>query len=213
MIRKSITENEEEMIVHSAQPKDAKGKKSTAPAGRPRSIRAHHAVLQAALDLLKERGYKAVTIEGIADRAGVGRQTIYRWWPSKAAIVLEAAAAMAEVQVQVQERGSLRHDLQIFLERTFRALEQTGPIMRGLMAEAQLDPAFGAALRTGFIEQRRRVLRGILRRGIARGELKQEIDCEFLIDVLYGSMWYRLLNQHAPLNKRFASQLAALVTQ
>ena len=183
-------------------------KSQPARQGRPRSKQARQAILAAALGILKEQGYRAVSIEGIAAHAGVGKQTIYRWWKSKAEIVLEAFAQEAEALIPVPDTGSAREDLCLFLERTFRALKKTGPIVCALMAEAQISPTFGPTFREQFIEIRRKSLRSILQNGKERGELAEQVDVEFLIDCLYGPMWYRLLSQHAPLDKAFAAQLA-----
>jgi AcrR family transcriptional regulator len=183
-------------------------------AGRRRSKKSHEAILKAALTLLNERGYGAVTIEGIAARAGVGKQTIYRWWPSKAAVILEAFTACAESRVMPPNHGNLHTDLANFLETVFETLtRETGPILRALMSEALLDSEFAGALREIFIARRRQVLLEILQRGVARGEVRAQMDFELIIDMIYGPMWYRLLNQHGPLDKAFADQLTNAIVK
>jgi AcrR family transcriptional regulator len=180
--------------------------------GRQRSRAAHEAILKAALTLLQKDGYRAITIEKIAAEAGVGKQTIYRWWPSKAAVVLEAFAGGAGSRIRAPESGDLRSEVTQFLRTTFERLSaESGPIVRGLMSEALLDPDFAAAFREMFIAKRRTVLREILERGVRRGEVIARFDLELMVDMLYGPMWYRLLNQHAPLDSTFAEQLAAVV--
>ncbi|HEY4460139.1 MAG TPA: TetR/AcrR family transcriptional regulator [Pseudonocardiaceae bacterium] len=180
--------------------------------GRPRSAQAHRAILDAALAELKERGYAALTIEGIAGRAGVGKQTIYRWWPSKADVVLDAMLDLTSTEIIVPDKGSLPEDLVAFLRATFRQRGQR-PVLIGLMAQAILDPAFAKQFRDRFLFARRAALRGILQRAAERGEVAAELDLELLIDLVYGVLWYRLLLDHAPLGEAAGQQLAALVVR
>ena len=186
---------------------DTRRLKSDGP-GRRRSEQSHRAILESALFILVEQGYRALTIEGVAKRAGVSKQTIYRWWSSKAAIVLEALTIDAQERLPVPNTGTVRGDLKVLLSGAFRELAQrTGPIVRGLMAEAQLDPEFAQAFREDFIARRRQVLLEVLRRGQERDEISVIVDLELIVDLLYGPMWYRLLNQHAPLDGDFARHL------
>lgn len=176
--------------------------------GRRRSEQSHRAILESALAILAEQGYRALTIEGVAARAGVGKQTIYRWWSSKAAIVLEALTADTQERLPSPDTGSVRDDLEQLLAASLRELAQrSGPIVCGLMAEAQLDPEFGRAFREDFIARRREVLLDVLRRGQHRGEISDLTDLELIVDLIYGPMWYRLLNKHAPLDEDFARRL------
>ncbi|GHO78590.1 TetR family transcriptional regulator [Ktedonobacter sp. SOSP1-85] len=187
------------------------GKESKASARR-RNKESHEAILQAALDLLERDGYKALTVEAIAALAGVGKQTIYRWWPSKGAVVFEAFAARAALDVPLPDLGTVREDVLAFIENTFRSLnEGMEKTVRSLMAEAQFDAEFGKEFRQTFIEARRKALKTLLERGIQRGELPLDTDLDFLLDMIYGPMWYRLLNQHAPLDAYFARQLMDFV--
>ena len=189
------------------------GRLKTSPrAGRPRSSASHAAILAAALKLLHARGYRAVTIEGIASEASVGKQTIYRWWRSKAEVILEAFTRHTADRIAVPDSDNMQIDLEKFLVKAFYSLtHEAGEVVRGLMSEALIDPKFAEKMRTIFIASRRRALRDILAQGIRRGELGSDVDTEFVIDLIYGAMWYRLLNRHAPLNSRFARQLSELV--
>jgi len=163
--------------------------------------------------LLREKGYRSVTIEGIAETAGVGKQTIYRWWPSKAAVILEAFARDTAVRVPAPDTGNLQRDLKIFLVKAFEILNrESGQIMRSLMSEALLDVEFAMTLREIFIDSRRHALRDILMRSIKRGEISPKVEIELMIDLIYGPMWYRLLNKHAPLDKEFAHHLSKTIT-
>jgi AcrR family transcriptional regulator len=178
--------------------------------GRPRSETARRAILTAAIDELQENGYAALTIEGIAARAGVGKQTIYRWWPSKADVVLDAMLDLASARITVPDEGSLHADLSAFLSATFQQRGQR-PVLIGLMAQAVLDPPFATAFRDRFLFSRRDALRTILDRAVTRDEIAPDMDLELLIDVIYGVLWYRLLLDHAPLDEAAGRQLAALV--
>jgi AcrR family transcriptional regulator len=191
---------------------DSKRSGITARPGRPRSATAHTSILAAALTLLRQKGYRSVTIEGIAAEAGVGKQTIYRWWPSIAAVILEAFAQYTADRIEIPDSGNVQSDLQVFLSQAFGVLSrESGQIVRGLMSEALLDPAFADAMRDIFIASRRSALREILTKGIERGELAPDADIELVIDLIYGPMWYRLLNNHAPLDVKFADQLSEMI--
>jgi AcrR family transcriptional regulator len=179
-------------------------------AGRPRSDATRRAILNAAVDELRERGYAAMTIERIAARAGAGKQTIYRWWPSKADVVLDALLEMAAEFVEVPDHGSLRADLDSFLAASFKQRGQR-PILRALMAQAVLDPAFGRAFRERFLSARRAVLRGVLERAVAREEIAPDEDLDLLVDIVFGVLWYRLLSDHGPLDEEAGRALAELV--
>jgi AcrR family transcriptional regulator len=139
--------------------------------------------------------YAALTVEGIAARAGAGKQTIYRWWPSKADVVLEAMLEEVASAIAAPDKGSLPDDLVAFLSETFQQRAQR-PVLLGLMAQALLDPGFAQAFRDRFLFSRRAALREILERAAARGEIAAEVDPELLIDVVYGVLWYRLLLVH-----------------
>ncbi|QNP68717.1 TetR/AcrR family transcriptional regulator C-terminal ligand-binding domain-containing protein [Streptomyces roseirectus] len=178
--------------------------------GRPRSEESRGAILAAALEGLREHGFAALTIEGIAGRAGVGKQTIYRWWPSKADVVLDALLDQAEETIRVPDEGSLRADLTAFLGATFRQTHQR-PVLVGLMGQALLDPGFALAFRERFLFRRRGTLRELFDRAISRGEIAAGVDPELLVDVVYGVLWYRLMLDHAPLDGAASRQLTELV--
>ncbi|GAB1538799.1 TetR/AcrR family transcriptional regulator [Scytonema sp. NUACC21] len=181
---------------------------SKAPVSRRRNERSHQAILRATAELLEEKGYSDICIEAIAARAGVGKQTIYRWWSCKAAVVMEAYAAKAAQNIPTPDTGSVKQDLYQILQQLFAVLTTTtGTAVRGLIAEAQLDPKLAEAFREQFLECRRQATRTILERGIERGELRSDLNIELVIDAIYGPIWYRLLLKHAPLDNLFAEEL------
>ncbi len=179
------------------------------PRGRPRSRVCHQAILAATMALLEEKRYVDVTMEGIAARAGVAKQTLYKWWPSKARLTMEAYAGGVASRIQPPDTGSAEADLRDLLWQTCSALGRgnMGPTLAGLIAEAQLDTELQRELRETFIAARRQVSTAILERGMARGELRPDLDVSLVIDLVFGPVWYRLLLRHAPLDQAFANQV------
>jgi AcrR family transcriptional regulator len=185
---------------------------TTRSPGRPRSEPARRAVLAATVGLIEKSGYGRVTMEAIAQRAGVSKQTVYRWWPTKSAILLEALNEAAAAIAPAPDSGSLETDLRIFLRRTVAGA--AGPntrLLAALMAEAQLDEDFAEVFRTGFLARRRQVLVELLERGCSRGELAREVDSAFLAELVFATLWYRILARNRPLDRGFADQLTATV--
>jgi AcrR family transcriptional regulator len=182
-----------------------------APPARPlrRSDDVHEAILKAADELLAESGYLNVSIEAIAARAGAGKQTIYRWWPSKADLYMELYTVLANRVMTVPDTGTLVEDLrQIYrgLLTLFRATGG-GPALAGLIAEAQSNPAFAKRLFDELVTRRRAVWVEMLERARARGELPANSDLNLAVDILSGPVWYRLLLGHAPLDDSLADSL------
>ncbi|WP_269856613.1 TetR/AcrR family transcriptional regulator [Streptomyces sp. RPT161] len=184
----------------------------TAARGRPRSETARRAVLDAALRLCQRDGYQALTIKGIAQAAGVGRQTVYRWWPTKEAVLLEALRDLVHRQSArlAPDTGDTLADVRTLLDTTFRlARELTGHALVGLMAQAQHDPDLSARLQGTVIGPRRAALRDVLARGVERGELSDgEVPLDLAVDLAFGTMWYRLISHHAPVDDDLAAQLS-----
>ncbi len=182
--------------------------------GRPRSEKAHEAILTAADELLLARGLGAVSMDAVAEQAGVSKATIYRWWPTKETLALDALYhEWAAARPTAAETGSLPVDLLALLRPWVRLLAKRpyGRVIAALITEAQSDPAFAEQYRERFVEPRRAQARPILQRAIERGELPATTDLELALDLLYGPVYHRLLNGHAPLNDRFLSDLVDTV--
>ena len=173
--------------------------------GRPRSEDARNAVLGAASDLLLEQGLAAVSMDAVAARAGVSKATIYRWWPTKETLALDALYHEWAAVPQPRDTGSLRGDLISLLRPWAKIAGQRpyGRVIAALVTEAQTDPEFGRQYRTRFVEPRRDQARAIFRRAIERGEIPAATKTEVALDLLYGPVYHRLLHGHAPLNDRF----------
>jgi AcrR family transcriptional regulator len=180
--------------------------------GRRRSNQAHQAILQATREALSQVGYRDMTIEAIAATAGVGKKTIYRWWPSKAAVALEALTTSAEAHEPFPDTGSLEGDLLTYFEQAFAGLQgKTGTVLSGLAAEAQLDPEFARVFQQAFIVPMKASLVALLQRGLQRGELAPDTNLNVLADLMYGAKWYRFLLYPAPLDEAFAREIVKLI--
>jgi AcrR family transcriptional regulator len=180
--------------------------------GRPRSESARQAVLAATVRLIAEDGYGRVTMQDIARHAGVSKQTVYRWWPTKAAIILEALNEAATVIAPIPDTGAFDVDLSRFLRRTVAGGSgRNTRLLAALMAAAQLDESFAKAFRSDFLARRRQVLRELLERGRRGGELAATVDLDFLVELVFAMLWYRILARNQPLDDRFADQLADAV--
>jgi AcrR family transcriptional regulator len=177
--------------------------------GRRRNDAAKEAILDAAFRLLSDPGTENLTIDAIAAEAGVGRQTIYRWWPSKGAVVADALARHARVVVPERHTGSFAGDLEAFLADSFAGLqdEAFAARLRQIVAAAQHDEHVARVL-ADFTAARRAVLRALLERGRDAGELAPDADLDMLVDMAYGVLYYRLLVGHAPLDQEAARSLA-----
>ena len=196
-----------------ARPRGADGTAEPAPRGRPRSEKAHQAILAAAARLLLERGLAAVSMDAVAEQAGVSKATIYRWWPTKETLALDALyTEWAAAAPDPRDTGSLRGDL-LALLRPWARLVGSRPYARviaGLIAEAQTDPAFAAQYQERIVQPRRDQAREIFRRAIERGEIPASTRVEVALDLLYGPLYHRLLHGHAPLTDRFVREAVDL---
>ena len=184
--------------------------------GRPRSEASRAAILSAALFLVGEMGYGKVTLERIASHARVGKQTIYRWWDSRASLMSEVVRELALEKVQDRDLGSLRSDLEHFIGAGFDFpldVPQVPALLQGLMAEAQFDPDFHKRLLGELLEPRRAALRAVLERARSRGDLRRTIDIELVIDIVHGVLWYNLLATRRPLTRRVARNLAEVIAR
>jgi AcrR family transcriptional regulator len=176
-----------------------------------RSEEARMAVLEAAADLLAERGYAAVTIEGIAGRAGVAKQTIYRWWNSKADILFEALAVDAAEHFTPADHGDLGRDLRDHVRQlaVFLTATDSGAVWRALAGQAQLDPAVAARFEAEILAPQRERDRAPFLRARSRGELAAGTDIDLAIDQLVGPVYFRVLVTRRSVPPRFTDALVA----
>lgn len=159
--------------------------------------------------LLTDKGLAGFTMEGLAARAGVGKATIYRWWPSRGAVALDAFLAAVEPQVPYPDTDDFAVALRsqvLLLVGVFRDTP-AGGVVRALLAEAQSDADLAEAFRTRWLESRRTAGRAVFRRAQENGQLRKDLEIETAIDLVYGAVYFRLMTGHEPLSDEFAVHL------
>jgi AcrR family transcriptional regulator len=188
-----------------AEPRAAKGR---APHRRDENARL--AVLHAADDLLVERGFAGVTIEGIAGRAGVAKQTIYRWWTSKVDVLLDTLVEDAGRQLVIPDTGSAVDDMRRYLQLLahFLTEDPAGKVLLALIGEAQHDAEVARVFRQRYLDPQRHQEREMLNRAITAGELPEALDVDAVLDALCGPVVYRALTA-APIPPSFTDGLVA----
>ena len=184
---------------------------SPAPAvGRPRSERARLATLEATADLLVEGGLAAASMEAIAARAGVSKVTIYKWWPSRGAVAVDAYFHRFDETYTYVDTGDVAADLSAqirLLIHSFRG--RAGEIMAELIGRAQSDPALADTLRTGWLLPRREATATVLQRAVDRSQIRPDVDIPTVMDQLYAPLYWRLMMGHQALDDELADQLVA----
>lgn len=178
--------------------------------GRPRDEEARSRILEASLEALEELGYPGVTCEAIAQRAGASKATIYRWWPHKEAVMLEALRESVAQELPFPDSGSLKEDIRIQLRNFVKLLRSSrGRVFKGMIAAAQSDSKVAAAFLTIWVLPRRE----FARRGLEKyaGELRPGVDLGVVLDQIYGPLYYRLLIGHETLTTKLADQITELV--
>jgi AcrR family transcriptional regulator len=169
-----------------------------------RNEEARLAVLAAADELLVERGFGGVTVERIAARAGVSKQTIYRWWPSKVDILLDTLVEEADLRLKIPEDGPVVDAVRAYLRALARFLTKAdaGKVLLALLGEAQHDAATAALFHERYLDPRRARERALLKRGVAAGELPAGLNPDAVLDALIGPIVYRALTG-APVSRGF----------
>ncbi len=181
-------------------------------AGRPRSPDADNAILDAVVALLAEGGLEGLSMDAVAARAGVSKATIYRRWSRREDVVAAAATRLSR-QVPVPDTGSVRDDLRAIARGLAAVLAAPGAdrLVSALVAAASTDPDLAAALRAGFLHERREAATQALARGQARGEIAPGADLGLLVDLLAGAIYYRLLLRGVPTEPATADALVDLL--
>src|SRR5271155_2698009 len=180
--------------------------------GRPRSEESRQSILRSTLKLLKQDGFPQLSIEAIAGDANVGKTTVYRWWPTKAALVADAFSASAEEELQFPNTGSVYKDMSLQMRRLIRIFRsERGKVVAAVLPGGQSDPELIEAYRDTFLWPRRRQAYQTLQRGVARGELPAGSDFDLILDSLYGPILMRFLIRHVKLEESFADEVCGLV--
>ncbi len=176
--------------------------------GRPRDENIRQAILRAALDLVSAKGFRAITVDQIAARAGTGKMALYRRWPNKATVVMDALLEWIGPETDFPPAADALESLQQQLRlqaKFFRS--RHGRLIRSLLAEAQSDQELAHAFRDCWIRPRREGVIGTLRQAIQEGNLRDDLDVEVMIDTLYGPIYYRLLLGTGPIDAAFIEEL------
>ncbi len=181
--------------------------------GRPRSVAVRDAVLSAAAELALDGGPAAATVDAIAKRAEVSRTTIYKWWPSAAAIVLEGLLDDVRDSI-VRPPGSTSLEALSHHVRSLNSIltdPAVGPLLRNVIAASSSDPAIARALIERWVAPRRDAITGILREAAAGGEIPAGADIEVMVDAMVSPPYYRLVLGLAPLDDDDVDRLTTTV--
>lgn len=176
--------------------------------GRVRSESSRLAILNATLSLLEETSLQQITIEAIAREAGVGKATIYRWWPSKVSVVIDAFVQNHVMHTPMPKEGSCREALSVHIHRMVKQYSgRGGRLVAQILAEGQSNLEVLREFRERFFYGRRAVVREVIEEGRAKGEFRTDVDTEFLMDMIYSPVYFRLIMGHLPLSEAFAHEL------
>ena len=180
--------------------------------GRPREQRADRAILRATLELIAAHGVGDLRMDEVAERAGVGKATIYRRYRSKGALVTAAVAALVR-EIGVPDTGTTRGDLLELMRGAVEVYSSSveAGVMPTLVDAMSRDPELAGLVRQGFLEERRSALRAVLERGVERGDLRPDLDTDLALDVLGGPLFYRLLITGGPIDQKLAEGVVELI--
>lgn len=182
--------------------------KKTSRGGRPRSQEIHNAILQTTFDLVLRDGFRAVSIESIAATAGVSKATIYRRWPNKASVVMDAFTLKAGSGSLFPKTSSATESIRLQMHamaKSFRGSD--GTLVKSLLAEAQFDPELAKAFRQRWTTPRRKLGIAVVRDAIRQGEMSLDTNAEDVIDILYGPIYYRLQMGTGPLSSEYVERI------
>ncbi len=180
--------------------------------GRYAGARARQKILDATMSLLRDGGYGAVSVETIAKETGVSKVTIYRWWPNKASVVMDAFLEFNSDRVGYADAGTCRERVRQQLSKVAAFFAGVGgEMMRGLVAQCQSDAELATVFREDFLTPRHREGAAVIQQGIDAGELRPDIDVPAVLDTLYAPLYHRLMTAHHPIDEKFLDQLVAVV--
>lgn len=179
------------------------------PLDRPRSRRVHDAVLDATSELLAQGGLAAATTDAVSARTGASKTTLYKHWPNRLALAVEAFTRHMAGAVTPPDTGSTEGDLRAHLRMVAEFYSTPeGRVYAELLAATVTDPVARHLLRTGFLDRRRELVLATWRRGVERGDIDRELDFQAVNDVLFGPIIFRLISGHAPLDATQADLIA-----
>lgn len=179
--------------------------------GRPRSEHARLSIERSTLQLLAKKGFSELTIEAVAAHAGVGKATVYRWWPDKAALIADAFANSTTRNLRFPDTGSVMSDMSQQMRQLIKIFRSpSGRIVSAMLGAGQSDRSLIAAFRERFLKPRRQEAYATLRRAIGRGELGKNADMDLILDSLYGPIYMRFIIQHNGLTPKFVQGLCEI---
>ncbi|MGD1918585.1 MAG: TetR/AcrR family transcriptional regulator [Pleurocapsa sp.] len=191
-----------------------KNPKIPAKSGRgiPRSPEVREKILKAAYEMLIEVVFMNLTIEGVAARSGVGKPTIYRRWKTKAALAMDAFLEAVNPELAFPDTGKVAEDLREQMQKIVRLMNSPrGEVLANVIGCGQADEELIAAFRENWLTPRRKDAKRIFQKGVERGELREGMNVEVVIDALYSPLFYRLLLKHQPLTKKLVNELVDVV--
>ena len=182
---------------------------------RRRSATSRQAVLDATYALVRESGLGALTVEGIARRAGVGKQTIYRWWPNKTEVAVEAFVDQAMVEVDFPDTGDITADLRDVLRQSAAVLSGTnfGPFAAAFLGEAARDPQAAESVHAALFGPVRSRYRDRVAQARRAGQIADSCSDDDFLDLAFGPLWFRLLTNPAGVTPHFGTVIADLLTR
>jgi len=176
--------------------------------GRPRDPQIHHAILEAAVHLVLVKGFRALSMDAIAAEAGVGRMSIYRRWPNKASVVMDAFVARVDPNTLFLPAATYLETIRLQMRTMAKAFRgKDGALIRALLAEAQFDPELADALRERWTMPRRKMAIAFFEEGIRKGVLRKDVDPNAMIDILYAPIYYRLQMGIGPLSDAYVDEI------
>ena len=178
--------------------------------GRPRSEESRDAVLKAAMELMQEDDLRRASVDRISVRSGVSKATIYKWWPNRTAVAIDAFLHQMMADAPVPDTGSAAEDFRLTLRAMMRFYASPlGAIYAQLIGESQFYPTERERIRTHQINVRRAAVRKIWDRGVARGELDPNVDPKVALDLIFGAAMYRRATGHGGLTPAHADAIVA----
>ena len=183
------------LMVTAATPLVASTSPGPTRRGRPRSDTTHRRILDATRELLTERSYAELRVEHVAARAGVGKAAIYRRWGSKEALAQELLAELAEPHIAVTKTGDTREELLAAVVNPMRAVTDTpfGPVIRSLLSQIATNPTLGDPFRASVVQARRNEIAKVIKRGIRRGDIRDDADATVATELLVGPVYFRVM--------------------
>jgi AcrR family transcriptional regulator len=180
--------------------------------GRPRSEEARKAILQSTVELLKKFGFSDLSIESIAAHAQVGKATVYRWWPNKAALLIDAFVSAVGEELRYPSTGPAATAFRRQMERWIPIFNSPlGKVIAAVIGAGQSDPEIIEAFRVHWVEPRRREARELIMQSVKAGELRSDIGADTILDLLYGPLYLRLMVRNGPLTLELVDEILAVV--